>query len=51
MGSWEERARGKAAAGGPGGPTFMCRNREEQLGSETDPQPRAPAQGSKASNL
>ena len=26
-------------------------NREEQLGRETDPQPRAPAQGNKASNL
>ena len=51
MGSQEEKARSKAAAGGPSGPTFPEINREDQLGSKTDPQTRAPALGNKASNL
>ena len=51
MGSQEESTQGKAAAGGQGGPTSMQINQEGQLGSKTDPQPRAPVRGNEASNL
>ena len=49
-GSQAERTPGEAVAGRPGRSHIHEQtNREEQMGSETDPQPRAPAQGKKAS--
>ena len=45
---WPEDWAGEAAAGGPGGPTFVWINWEEQLGSETV-QLRVPAWEKKAS--